>query len=181
MRRACSAPRKQASRQRSSKRRSNLQALLPLAPSNRPVSPKTPRTAGTRRPPRKTGKPRMKTRQRIRRRNNRRALRPIRLLNRALLPEGLRHPGRQRLAHPKTLAPHLPLVLRLHTRSPNLNPPLHRRQARFPFTSASIARARKAMAWEAFPMAPRSCCLKAPRCTTPCARPALPFPVRPIM
>lgn len=81
--------------------------------------------------------------------------------------------------HPKTLAPPLPLVLRLRTRSLNPNPPLRRRPARFPFASASIARARKAMAWEASLMAPRSCSLKAPRCTTPCARPALPFPVRP--
>ncbi len=94
---------------------------------------------------------------------------------------GLGHLAQQRLAHPKTLAPLLPLVLRLHIRSLNPNPPLRRRPARFPFTSVSIARARKAMAWEAFLMAPRSCSLKAPRCTTPCARPALPFPVRPIM
>lgn len=53
--------------------------------------------------------------------------------------------------------------------------------SRFPFISASIARARKAMAWEASLMAPRSCSLKAPRCTTPCARLALPFPARSIM
>ena len=64
---------------------------------------------------------------------------------------------------------------------PEPNPPLRRRPARFPFTSASIARARKAMAWEASLMAPRSCSLKAPRCTMLCARPALPFPARPIM
>lgn len=94
---------------------------------------------------------------------------------------GLGHPVRQRLMHPKTLALPLPLVLRLHIRSPNPNPPLRRRPARFPFTSASIARARKAMAWEASLMAPRSCSLKAPRCTMLCARPALPFSARPIM
>ena len=94
---------------------------------------------------------------------------------------GLGHPVRQRLMHPKTLALPLPLVLRLHIRGPNPNPPLRRRPARFPFTSASIARARKAMAWEASLMAPRSCSLKAPRCTMLCARPALPFPARPIM
>ena len=64
---------------------------------------------------------------------------------------------------------------------PEPEPALRRRPARFPFTSASIARARKAMAWEASLMAPRSCSPKAPRCTTPCARPALPFPARPIM
>lgn len=86
---------------------------------------------------------------------------------------GLGHLARRRLMHPKTLAPPLPLVLRLRTRSLNPNPPLRRRPARFPFTSASIARARKAMAWEAS--------LMAPRCTTPCARPVLPFPARPIM
>ena len=94
---------------------------------------------------------------------------------------GRGHLARRRLMHPKTLAPPLPLVLRLRTRSLNPNPPLRRRPARFPFTSASIARARKAMAWEASLMAPRSCFLKAPRCTTPCARPVLPFPARPIM
>ncbi len=92
----------------------------------------------------------------------------------------LGHPGRRHLTH--LVAPALPPQLpRLHTRSPNLNPLLRRHPARFPFTSASIARVRKAMAWEASPMAPRSCSLKAPRCTTPCARLALPFPVRPIM
>lgn len=64
---------------------------------------------------------------------------------------------------------------------PEPEPALRRRPARFPFTSASIARARKAMAWEASLMAPRSCSPKAPRCTTPCARPALPFPACPIM
>ena len=94
---------------------------------------------------------------------------------------GSGHPAQQRLTHPRTLALHLLLVLRQLTRSLNPNPPLRRRPARFPFTSASIARARKAMAWEASPMAPRSCSPKAPRCTTPCARPALPFPARPIM
>lgn len=94
---------------------------------------------------------------------------------------GLGHPAQQRLTQPRTLALHLLLVLRQRTRSLNPSPPLHRRPARFPFTSASIARARKAMAWEASLMALRSCSLKAPRCTTPCARPALPFPVRPIM
>lgn len=94
---------------------------------------------------------------------------------------GSGHPAQQRLTQPRTLALHLLLVLRQRTRSLNPNPPLRRRPARFPFTSASIARARKAMAWEASPMAPRSCSPKAPRCTTPCARPALPFPARPIM
>ena len=94
---------------------------------------------------------------------------------------GSGHPAQQRLTQPRTLALHLLLVLRQRTRSLNPNPPLRRRPARFPFTSASIARARKAMAWEASLMALRSCSLKAPRCTTPCARPALPFPVRPIM
>lgn len=94
---------------------------------------------------------------------------------------GLGHPAQQRLTQPRTLALHLLLVLRQRTRSLNPSPPLHRRPARFPFTSASIARARKAMAWEASLMAPRSCSLKAPRCTTPCARPALPFPASPIM
>lgn len=57
------------------------------------------------------------------------------------LPGGLGHLARRRLMHPKTLAPPLPLVLRLRTRSLNPNPPLRRRPARFPFTSASIARA----------------------------------------
>ena len=180
--RACSVLRNPTSRLRSSKRRSNLQALPLLASSNlRPVSPTIPRMVGTRHPPRKTGKQRTKTRQQIRRRSNRRVLRPSRLLNRTPLPGGLGHPVRQRLMHPKTLALPLPLVLRLHIRSPNPNPPLRRRPARFPFTSASIARARKAMAWEASLMAPRSCSLKAPRCTMLCARPALPFPARPIM
>ena len=94
---------------------------------------------------------------------------------------GSGHPAQQRLTQPRTLALHLLLVLRQRTRSLNPNPPLRRRPARFPFTSASIARARKAMAWEASRMAPRSCSPKAPRCTTPCARPALPFPARPIM
>lgn len=92
----------------------------------------------------------------------------------------LGHPGRRHLTH--LMAPALPPQLpRLHTRSPNLNPLLRRHPARFPFTSASIARVRKAMAWEASPMAPRSCSLKAPRCTMPCARPELLFPTRPIM
>ena len=86
---------------------------------------------------------------------------------------GLGHPAQQRLTQPRTLALHLLLVLRQRTRSLNPSPPLHRRPARFLFTSASIARARKAMAWEAS--------LMAPRCTTPCARPVLPFPARPIM
>lgn len=86
---------------------------------------------------------------------------------------GSGHPAQQRLTQPRTLALHLLLVLRQRTRSLNPNPPLRRRPARFPFTSASIARARKAMAWEAS--------LMAPRCTTPCARPALPFPASPIM
>lgn len=86
---------------------------------------------------------------------------------------GSGHPAQQRLTQPRTLALHLLLVLRQRTRSLNPNPPLRRRPARFPFTSASIARARKAMAWEAS--------LMAPRCTTPCARPVLPFPARPIM
>ncbi len=94
---------------------------------------------------------------------------------------GSGHPAQQRLTQPRTLALHLLLVLRQRTRSLNPNPPLRRRPARFPFTSASIARARKAMAWEASLIAPRSCSPKAPRCTTPCARPALPFPARPIM
>ena len=143
--------------------------------------PDNSQDGGTRHPPRKTGKQRTKTRQQIRRRSNRRVLRPSRLLNRTPLPGGLGHPVRQRLMHPKTLALPLPLVLRLHIRSPNPNPPLRRRPARFPFTSASIARARKAMAWEASLMAPRSCSLKAPRCTMLCARPALPFSARPIM
>lgn len=97
------------------------------------------------------------------------------------LIRGSGHPAQQRLTQPRTLALHLLLVLRQRTRSLNPNPPLRRRPARFPFTSASIARARKAMAWEASLMAPRSCSPKAPRCTTPCARPALPFPARPIM
>ena len=157
--------------------------MLPLLASSnlRPVSPTIPRMVGTRRPPRKTGKQRTRTRQRIRRRSNRRVLRPGRLLNRMPLPGALGHLARRRLMHPKTLALPLPLVLRQRTRSLNPNPPLRRRPARFPFTSASIARARKAMAWEASLMAPRSCSPKAPRCTTPCARPALPFPARPIM
>lgn len=86
---------------------------------------------------------------------------------------GLGHPAQQRLTQPRTLALHLLLVLCQRTRSLNPSPPLHRRPARFPFASASIARARKAMAWEAS--------LMAPRCTTPCARPVLPFPARPIM
>ena len=94
---------------------------------------------------------------------------------------GSGHPAQQRLTQPRTLALHLLLVLRQRTRSLNPNPPLRRRPARFPFTSASIARARKAMAWEASLMAPRSCSLKAPRCTMLCARPALPFSARPIM
>lgn len=105
-----------------------------------------------------------------------------RLLNRTPLPGGLElgHPGRRHLTH--LVAPALPPQLpRLHTGSPNLNPLLRRHPARFPFTSASIARVRKAMAWEASPMAPRSCSLKAPRCTTHCARPELLFPARPIM
>lgn len=179
---ACSALRSPTSGSRSSKRRSNLQALHLLASSNlRPISPTILRMAGTRHPLRKTGKQRTKTRQRIRRRSNRRVLRPSRLLNRTPHPVGLGHPARQRLTQPKTLALHLLLVLRQRTRSLNPSPPLHRRPARFPFTSASIARARKAMAWEASLMAPRSCSLKAPRCTTPCARPVLPFPARPIM
>ena len=86
---------------------------------------------------------------------------------------GLGHLARRRLTQPRTLTLHLLLVLRQRTRSLNPSPPLHRRPARFPFTSASIARARKAMAWEAS--------LMAPRCTTPCARPVLPFPAHPIM
>lgn len=110
-----------------------------------------------------------------------RVLRPSRLINRTPLPGGLGHPAQQRLTQPRTLALHLLLVLRQRTRSLNPSPPLHRRPARFPFTSASIARARKAMAWEASLMAPRSCSLKAPWCTMLCARPALPFPARPIM
>lgn len=85
----CSALRNPTSRLRSSKRRSNLQALPLLASSNlRPVSPTIPKMVGTRHPPRKTGKQRTRTRQRIRRRSNRRVLRPSRLLNRVPLPGG---------------------------------------------------------------------------------------------
>lgn len=145
------------------------------AKSPRPVSPKTLRMVGTRRLPRKTGKPRTKTRPLIHPSRKRMTPQPNRLLIQMLLP------AQQRLTHPKTLVPPLPLVLRLRTRSLNPSPPLHRRPARFPFTSASIARARKAMAWEASLIAPRSCSLKAPRCTTPCARLVLPFPAHPIM
>lgn len=61
--RACSVLRNPTSRLRSSKRRSNLQALPLLASSNlRPVSPTIPRMVGTRHPLRKTGKQRTRTR-----------------------------------------------------------------------------------------------------------------------